>query len=50
MSKIGQHYMDLLYVETSEPDLDQDPGYIKWAAEQDDEDIQVQDGDTNEPF
>ncbi len=50
MSKIGQHYMDLPYEETSEPDPDQDPGYIKWATEQDGKDIQVQDGDTNEPF
>ncbi len=40
--------MGLPQEDTPDPDLEIDPGYIKWAAEQDAEDIEIQDGDTSE--
>ena len=48
MSKMSQHYMDLPYEEfplEAHYEYEDDPEYLIWAKEQDDEDIIIQDGE-----
>ncbi len=49
MSKMGQYVLEQPFDEGSSVDIEQDPGYIAWANQQDDEDIEYREED-NEYF